>query len=555
MLLYNQQAMFQLRALIWLKWKLFRNALRSRRAVVSQAASWLTTLAALGLASVLAFVAGAVGWASASSADFSTPQKISTAFLIFTFIDMLWAVLPVTMGSGREFDPERLLLYPISLAKLFALDFLSDLTGLASIFGIPIVLALSLGVGIGSGQVLLALPVAFVTIAFGLALSKFVMTSLGALLKRKRTRGETLIALVGVVIGLGGAFLGQLMPYFMLHSDMDFVGLRWTPPGASAVALMQGLTAGDSMAYILALLTLAADTSLLVFVTYRIARRSALGIGGAKRPAAAKLSREKFAEQDAGWHLPFVSAELSALLEKELRYALRNAQVRMLALMPLMLIAFRLLPTGGQRRSGMPAAADFSEFALYGEGVLAALGILYVFLLLSSLACNIFAFEGGGMRALILSPVNRRLILIAKNTVTALIATSFALLLLAVNQVVFRDLTFRALIFVLLCLPVFAAMLMLVGNWLSLRFPKGMKFGKRMNVSGMTGLLLLPLALAMAVPPVLSAVAGYLAQSLAVKYVTLTVFALVAVAVYRFLITRQGRELARREQEILEAVK
>ncbi len=548
--------MSQLRALIWLKWKLFRNALRSRRAVVSQAASWLTTLAALGLALILAFVAGAVGWASASSEDFSTAQKISTAFLILTFIHMLWAVLPVTMGSGREFDPERLLLYPISLAKLFALDFLSDLTGLASIFGIPIVLALALGVGIGSGHVLLSLPVAFLTIAFGLALSKFVMTSLGALLKRKRTRGETLIALVGVVIGLGGAFMGQLMPYFMQHSDMDFAGLRWTPPGASAVALMQGLTAGDSMAYVLGLLTLAAYTSLLVFVTYRIARRSALGIGGAKRPAAAKLSHEKFAAQDAGWHLPFVSAELSALVEKELRYAMRNAQVRMLALMPLMLIAFRLLPTGGRRRSGdMPAALEFSEFALYGEGLLAALGMLYVFLLLSSLACNIFAYEGGGMRALILSPVNRRLILIAKNTVTALIATGFALLLLAVNQIVFRDLTFRALIFVLLCLPVFGAMMMLVGNWLSLRFPKGMKFGKRMNVSGMTGLLLLPLALAMAVPPVLSAAAGYLAQSLAVKYVTLALFAIVAVALYRFLITKQGQELARREQEILEAVK
>jgi hypothetical protein len=548
--------MFQLRALIWLKWKLFRNALRSRRAVVSQAASLLTTLAALGLALVLAFIAGAVGWASASSEDFSTPQKISTAFLILTFIHMLWAVLPVTMGSGREFDPERLLLYPISLTKLFALDFLSDLTGLASIFGIPIVLALSVGVGIGSGHVLLALPVALLTIAFGLALSKFVMTSLGALLKRKRTRGETLIALVGVVIGLGGAFLGQLMPYFMQHSDMDFAGLRWTPPGASAVALMKGLTAGDSMAYIIALLTLAAYTSLLVFVTYRIARRSALGIGGTKRPAVAKLSHEKFAEQDAGWHLPFVSAELSALLEKELRYAMRNAQVRMLALMPLMLIAFRLLPTGGRRRSGdMPASLTFSEFALYGEGLLAALGILYVFLLLSSLACNIFAFEGGGMRALIMSPVNRRLILIAKNTVTSLIATGFALLLLAVNQVVFRDLTFRALIFVLLCLPVFAAMQMLVGNWMSLRFPKGMKFGKRMNISGMAGLLILPLALAMAVPPVLSAAAGYLAQSLAVKYVTLALFALVAVALYRFLITKQGQELARREQEILEAVK
>lgn len=530
--------------------------MRSRRAVVSQAASVITTLVALAFALILAFVAGIAGWASASSSAFSTAQKISTAFLILTFIYMLWAVLPMTTGSGREFDAERLLLYPVSLRKLFAIDFLSDLTALASIFGIPIILALVVGIGIGSGQVLLSLPVGLMSIAFGLALSKFVMTSLGALLKRKRTRGETLVALVGVVVGLGGAFLGQLMPYFMRQAELDFAGLRWTPPGASAIALVRGLVGGDPYAYAAGLLTLAAYTALLLFATYRIARRSALGIGGAK-PVAAKAVKARPVEQEAGWHLPFIPAQLSALIEKELRYALRNAQVRMLALMPLMLIAFRLLPVGGERRGGseLPASRILSEFKLYGEGLVAALGILYVFLLLASLACNNFAFDGSGMRALILSPVNRRLILIAKNLVMAFLATTFAILLLAANQIVFRDLTLRALFFVLLCLPVFAVMLMLVGNWLSLRFPKGMKFGKRMNVSGVTGLLLVPLALVMAVPPVLSAFAGYLAQSLLVKYVTLALFALVAIALYRFLISKQGEELARREQEILEAVK
>ena len=33
----------------------------------------------------------------------------------------------------------------------------------------------------------------------------------------------------------------------------------------------------------------------------------------------------------------------------------------------------------------------------------------------------------------------------------------------------------------------------IIGNWLSIRFPKRMKFGKRLNVSGVVGLLIIPL--------------------------------------------------------------
>jgi TRAP-type uncharacterized transport system fused permease subunit len=56
------------------------------------------------------------------------------------------------------------------------------------------------------------------------------------------------------------------------------------------------------------------------------------------------------------------------------------------------------------------------------------------------------------------------------------------------------------------------------------------------------------------VPPLMAVAAGYFAESLAVKYATLALFAGVAVALYYFLINRQGRLLARNEIEILEAV-
>jgi hypothetical protein len=86
------------------------------------------------------------------------------------------------------------------------------------------------------------------------------------------------------------------------------------------------------------------------------------------------------------------------------------------------------------------------------------------------------------------------------------------------------------------------------------RFPKPLEFGKKMNASGVSGLLLIPILIAMAVPPLLAAVAGYLAQSLFVKYGTLSLFTGAALALYGLLITKQGRDLAQRELEIMEEV-
>ena len=246
-----------------------------------------------------------------------------------------------------------------------------------------------------------------------------------------------------------------------------------------------------------------------------------------------------------------------AVIEKELRYAMRNAQLRMMALMPLVLIGLRL--ARGSRvgvGSSLPpeAIASVNSFAVYAEGLLVAGGVLYVFLILSSLACNLFAYEGGGMRALILAPVDRRTILVGKNLTITILAFMFSSVLLAINQLVFRDVSLHSLAFAALSFILFAACFALIGNWLSIRFPKRLQFGKRMNASGVTGFLLIPILIVMAAPPIIATVAGYYAQSFMLKYVTLALFAAAAIALYTLLITRQARSLARHEQEILEAV-
>jgi len=188
-------------------------------------------------------------------------------------------------------------------------------------------------------------------------------------------------------------------------------------------------------------------------------------------------------------------------------------------------------------------------------GLIVAGGVLYVFLILAGLACNQFAFEEGGMRTLILSPMERRRILIGKNIAVVVLALVFSTALLVINGLVFQDLTLSAILFAALSFVIFASLISLIGNWFSLRFPKRMQFGKRLNLSGVAGLLLIPMIVLLAAPPLLSVLAGYYTHSLLIEYVTLALFAAFSVGLYLLLIGFQGRSLARREIEVLEAVR
>src|SRR5947209_18127030 len=264
----------QFSALIWLKWTLFRNSMRSRKAALSRIASMLGTIIALLFSLFVAFVLGIVVHMAVSPdsaqglAQLSQDQALRDEmrrylqsaslliFVIFTFLYLMWATVPLSLGGGSQFTPGRLLIYPVSLSKLFALDFLSEFTNIASIFAIPIILAVAIGAGLGLGNVLWALLVALFAIACGISITKWLSTSLGALMQKQRTRGETVLALIGVVVGLGGAFMGQLAQYMTRHAE-SLSSLRWTPPGAAATALTEGLSEGGGGAYVLALLTLA----------------------------------------------------------------------------------------------------------------------------------------------------------------------------------------------------------------------------------------------------------------------------------------------------------
>ncbi|HEX3253797.1 MAG TPA: hypothetical protein VHS05_30460 [Pyrinomonadaceae bacterium] len=559
--------MSQLGTLIWLKWRLLRNSLRSsksgynRFAVINKLASIVGMLIAFAFAVVVALVLGFIaytltqpeglGSAFHRTAGRNMPENLSTEFIffsIFGLVYLMWSTVPLSLGGGKQFDAGKLLMYPITLRKLFIVDFVSEFTTLHSVFLVPAVLALAIGAGLGSNKLSITLIGAIPAALVGVGLSKWLSTIIGSLLRRKRARGETVVALLGVVVGLGAAVAGQIVPLLFKHAE-SLRSLRWTPPGAAAF-LFVGNPAHDRVAYVAAFLTLSAYAIVLIVATYWIVRRAALGIEGRRKQKVVVETVEAVAY--SGWQLPLLSSDLSAIVEKESRYLMRNAQVRMMALMPLLVIFIRLI---NSQRFGTGRRGMSNGFMAYGSGLLLIGGVLYVFLILAGTSCNLFAFEEGGMRTLILSPLDRRKILLGKNIVLTFLALAFVTALLILNTIIFRDLTIGSLVFLILCFVIFAAINWTVGNWLSIRFPKRMRYGKRLNVSGVAGLFLIPLILLMVAPPVVSTLVGYFTRSLLNEYLVLTLFALVSVGLYALMINFHGRLLARREIDILEAVR
>ncbi|HXQ73599.1 MAG TPA: hypothetical protein VN844_24070 [Pyrinomonadaceae bacterium] len=557
--------MSQLLTLIWLKWRLLRNSLRSSKAVVNKVASILGMLVALLFSLAVALVLGIIAFvisqpgALRSILHRSSAQGIQTAttaefifFSIFGFIYLMWATLPLSIGGGKQFDAGKLLLYPITLRKLFAVDFISELTTLHSVIAVPAIFAIAIGAGLGTGNLALMLLAAVPIAVFGVALSKWLSTIMGSLLRRKRARGETIVALIGVVAGFGAALVGQLAPILFQHAE-SLRSLRWTPPGAAALMLIS-TTPDSGFGYAVGFFTLSGYSIALIAGTYLIARRAALGLEG-RRKRKAETEVRTDAQAYSGWKLPLLSADLSAVVEKELRYAMRNAQMRMMALMPLILIVIRVVNSRRMESSLGSGPTGAHEFMTYGSGLLASGGVLYVFLILASLFCNTFAFEEGGMRTLILSPIDRRTILLGKNIAITVLALIFSVILLTLNTIVFRDLTAKNLLFVVLSFIVFAALMSTIGNWLSIRFPKRMVFGKRMNVSGVAGVLLIPIVIVLGIGPLLAVLAGYFTESLLIEYAALALLVVIAIGIYALALNIHGRTLARREIDVLEAVR
>lgn len=551
--------MNQLTALIWLKWISFRHALNSRGGGAVEAANAFAVavlfIFALLLSALIATGIGAGAYVLVTTVPQTRAQQLGLSGM-FALLFFLWATVPLSLGGAQNFAPGRLLLYPISLRRLFLIDFIGELVSLFALFAAPAIAAVAVGVGVARAQVSLGLLVGVVAVLFGLSLNKLLGALMGVLMKSGRTRGETIVALLGVAFGLVMAFSGQLFLQVGHWKHLPAY-VRWTPPGMLAVALTDGLRASDLFdVYVPNVAAIVLLSLLLIAATYRITIWSLNSGGGTGRRRKRDASSRDLRASSAGWQLPLVSSALAAVIEKELRYAMRNAQLRALALMPFVLsVTLRIVGAssgGNQVVRHRPPSYAISH--IYTEGASGATSAFYIFTILSTLICNVFAYDDAGMRTFVLAPVARQTILLGKNIANSALALALFALVLILNDIVFGDITRGDMLFGALCFVYFACAFALFGNAVSLRFPRRLEYGRKLKASGLSGLLLIPFLIVILMPPLASFALGFFAADSRLKYATMAALAAFAVLLYWFLIGWQGRALSLRERDILDAV-
>src|SRR4051812_30348934 len=103
--------MAQLVALAWLKWAIFRNSMRSKKAVAGSVATTFGMLLALAASLLVALTLGtgayffAYGTRGVGGREFQDSAGYLLLLFMFTLVFMMWALTPLALGGGNRFSP------------------------------------------------------------------------------------------------------------------------------------------------------------------------------------------------------------------------------------------------------------------------------------------------------------------------------------------------------------------------------------------------------------------------------------------------------------------
>jgi len=483
--------MQQLNALIWVKWRLFLSQLRSPHALWGQLLLWMVGLV-LGVVSV---GAGAAIFVYLRGSVSGVVFHLSTAhsFALLTLLGALYLMAPMTgllpTRGGGAFDPSLLLHYPLSLHRLFAFDLVSELLKGVMLLMLPTAVGLHLALPVAGGHVLWGLPPLAITVLLSLFMMKIVEHGLAHLNRRGRDVGEGLAAglvallLIAVTVAIGAA---PRLKHTLLISGLWWAeAIRWTPVFLIRDMLEASLF-GDGGRYLVAGAALLAYLLPAHMICYGLWRRLAVQSGGGRaRPKETGRPRPP-------WRGMGVSNVGEALLEKELKYLIRNPQVRVLLLLPGVFLLFKLgilvsplppelggLETGVVPEGGM--AQGMSTTDTFGLSMV--LATAYLMLFYGVIFNNLFGMDGHGVRSYLVAPVPRIVIFKVKNLALLLLITLQGLVLLGVNQLVFKDLTRELLTIATLSFLAVGGVMAGLGNIVSVLFPKRIDYGRRLEAS------------------------------------------------------------------------
>lgn len=511
----------QLKTILWLRWRLMCNQWR-RSGGLGAVIAALVGFGALMLAAgtfVGALLGAAFGLGKVSpEVVMGIWAGVTIFFLFFWMIGLL-----TELQRSETIDLQKLMHLPVALGQMFVINFAVSHFTLSIVLLVPAMFGLAIGLMIARGpEMILLIPLALSMVLMVTAWTYCLRGWLATMMTNPRRRRTVIMSIsLGFVLLSQGPNLyfnvlqhrtfsgGQTtteerqrqnreraaaskQTFNHLIAAQKFIPPLWVSAGAGALAN------GNPLPALLGTLGCAGLAALGLRRAYRSTVRFYHGESGGKAAvktsdAAKKISqprdknRIEFLEQS----IPFVPEQSAALALATFRSLLRAPEVKMAwatSFIVTIIIGATFL---------LRATANLSDTV---KPFVATGAVVFPIFFFAQFLNNQFGFDRDGFRALILSPADRRLILIGKNLASLPVAATFGCLLIALTtwRLQLPVLTVMATLLQLGSLLLMAG---LAGNFLSILLPYRIQPGT-MKPTKMPGLAMLGLLLGQMLFPV-----------------------------------------------------
>ncbi len=500
---------------------------------------------------------------------------ITWTVIIGIFLAMWLIGLLVELQQTELMSIDKLLHLPISLRGAFFLNYTSSFVSSSFLMFAPMMLGLAVGMAIARGwMMLIAIPLVIAFLFFVTTLTYQLRGWLSRIMENKRNRGTVVVSITIFIIMLSqvpnlvtAGFRGskserrehrQAMlnefkktghleievmmmagearpndqPWLLEQLDIkaakqlseklaqeqalsfDYaMGIvekvdTYFPPGWLALGIIRA-DEGKSIPAILGSLALFAMGLASLCFSYRSSMRKYKGIERKRTRKTKVQALDAKTDNFMFKKLPFVSEHISAVAVSGFRGILRSPEAKMVLIMPIVLGM-----VGGSLLIG---SSDFKIPVIFRP--LIPVGVITMTMFgLTSLLFNQFGIDRDGFRAFVLAPIKRKDILIGKNLAVAPLGFGISFLLIGAVQI-FVPQGFMSLLAALVQLPAVYLLYCILGNFVSIFFPMGIKRGSMQpanprfipmlililgSILGPT-LLMLPTALACGIPMLIEA--------------------------------------------------
>jgi hypothetical protein len=410
--------MGRLKILVWLRFKLWWNGLRSGAKAVDTAVSVILTF--LGGAVSLALAGGLGVVTHIALRDVEGDVHTVGLLIVFWFLAFAAVVLPIFFGMGQPAVPiKRLAVFPFATFGLYRLSLAASGASANHVFWYPMLVAVSF-----TAIVIDGVPaVLWVAVVIALSVCYVVWCNTILLVIQRVLSGRNVrevAALVGLVLLVTVSMIPALFESQEIEPDASWIRLpdrgvtigkaiaSIFPPSIASSSLVAGIR-GEYAAVLGGVMGLVLWSAAGMTVGFLVLRRSLLDgdVPSGGRPAGSKASGGRAASPLSIDHVSWIQVGSRAIAAKELHYLLRSTVGKFnIVIMPIFVIVMALVVA----RDMTAPILGLDRSSLVFVGVM-----VYASMFSNNFLYNAFAWDGAGVRSYFISPVEPSGVVLGKN--------------------------------------------------------------------------------------------------------------------------------------------